>query len=358
MAAHLLLAGYFGSGNLGDDAMLVGFAQGLGPGFDLTVLSGAPEETYRLHGLRAIPRRDFRKIKEELRNCDALVFPGGSVFQDVTSTKSVLYYSQLVKLAKKAGKRVLLLAQGVGPLTGFIGKRAAIAAYQAADVVTVRDPASGALLQTLGYRGVARVTADMAFLLDPGKESEAAHFAVGNMTTVGIAPRPHKYKKAVVRLFGDLAKLLFQANMMPVLIEMDRNEDGPLITEISKVQGGKIPDIRRLQIPQQAQQRIARMDALIAMRLHAGILAASVGVPPFMVSYDPKVAAFAKLMELPFAASVEGLSAQRLFEQFMAFQKERERNVKIVARKRDEMVNLARQNIDIVREKLALPANA
>lgn len=338
--------------------MLVGFAQGLGPGFDLTVLSGSPEETYRLHGLRAIPRRDFKKIKQEIRGCDALVFPGGSVFQDVTSTKSVLYYAQLVKLARKAGKKVLLLAQGVGPLNGFIGRRATVAAYQAADVVTVRDPASAALLQSLGYRGNIRITADMGFLMHPGKETDGAHFAVGNMTTVGIAPRPHKDKKAVVRLFGDLAKLLFQANMMPVLIEMDRNEDGPLIAEISKVQGGKIPDIRRLQIPQQAQQRIARMDSLIAMRLHAGILAVSVGVPPFMVSYDPKVAAFAKLMELPFAANVEGLNAQRLFELFSAFQRERERNLKIIARKRDEMVNLARQNIDILRESLAMQAKA
>ncbi|MFY9235049.1 MAG: polysaccharide pyruvyl transferase CsaB [Fimbriimonadaceae bacterium] len=353
MAANLLLAGYFGSGNLGDDAMLLGFAHSLGPGFDISVLSGSPEDTYRLHGYRSIPRRDFKAIGEELKRTDALVFPGGSIFQDVTSTRSVAYYAQLVKLAKRAGKKVFLLSQGVGPLNGFFGKRIAVAAFQAADVVTVRDPGSAATLRDLGFRGNARVTADAAFLLQPDHESDTGSFSVGNMTTVGIAPRPHKDKKATVKLFAELSQMLFKSNMMPVLIEMDQHEDGPLILEISKAQGGKIPDLRKLQRPQQVMQRMARMDAVIAMRLHAGIFAAAVGVPPFMISYDPKVAAFAKLMELSYAG-VEGLSAQRLFEQFMNFQKDRERNTKIIARKRDEMANLARQNIDIVRESLAV----
>jgi polysaccharide pyruvyl transferase CsaB len=354
---HLLLAGYFGSGNLGDDAILLGFVHNLGDGFDITILSGAPEETYRNYGLRSVPRKDLKAVDEAIKKCDVLVFPGGSIFQDVTSLKSVAYYSQLVKKAKQAGKRVYLLGQGVGPLNRFLGKRMAATAFSSADVITVRDPSSASALQSLGIKGHVRVTADAAFLLRPGGDPEGQTFTVGNMTTVGISPRPYgKDRKAICRLFGDLAKLLFQNNMMPVLIEMDRNEDGPLIQEIAKTQGGKVPDIRRLQTPMQVQQRMARMDSVIAMRLHGGILAATVGVPPFMISYDPKVAAFAKLMELGAAPNVEGLTGQRLFEQFMSFQRDRERNLKILAKKRDELAQLARQNIDIIRESLALPA--
>jgi polysaccharide pyruvyl transferase CsaB len=356
--AHLLLAGYFGSGNLGDDAILLGFIQGLGnEGHDVTVMSGVPEETHRNYGFRVVPRKNFDAIKEAMDHCDALVFPGGSIFQDASSVMSVKYYHTLVNMAKAKKKKVLLLAQGVGPVNSFFGKRWTAAAYNMADAVTVRDPFSAQALQSLGVKRPVRVTADMAFLLPrPTEHPDSQEYRVGNMTSVGISVRPHGKGKEVVTLFGELCRLLFQANVKPVLLEMDRNEDGPLILEISKAQGGKIPDARKLQTPMNVQQRLARMDTVIAMRLHAGILAATVGIPPFMVSYDPKVTAFAKMLDIAAAPPIEGLTAQRLFESFMAFNKERERNERIVERRREELSKSAAQNLDILREVVKAPA--
>jgi polysaccharide pyruvyl transferase CsaB len=353
--AHILVAGYFGEGNLGDDAILVGLVHGLeGSGLDITVLSGAPEETYRYYGYTSIPRRDQGAIDEALKSADALVFGGGSIFQDVTSVKSVAYYAGLVKKAKKAGKKVFLVGQGVGPLNSFFGKRMATSAFNAADRIVVRDPGSLTALKALGVTTPARVGADLAFLLpEKGQAVDTQGFTVGDMRTIGISPRPFgKDKKAVVNLFGELCRLLFQSKMMPVLIEMDRNEDGPLIQEISKQQGGKIPDLRKQQTPMQIQGRMSRMDGVIAMRLHAGILAATVGVPPLMVSYDPKVAAFAKLLDMGSAPSIENLTPQRLFEIFQSFQKERERNDKILERKKEELRKLAQINVEAIREGL------
>ncbi len=348
---HLVLAGHFGCGNLGDDAILLGFVQGIGGEFEISVMSGAPEETYRNYGLRSIPRKDMKSFGEELEKSDALVFAGGSIFQDVTSGRSVAFYANLVKQAKKEGKKIFLVGQGVGPLEGFFSKKMAAAAFNMADAIVCRDPASPSLLKSIGVTKPIRVGADMAFLLPETKPTEDTGFAVGNMKTVGIAPRPYgKDPKKCVQLFGDLARLLFQANMLPVLIEMDSKYDGPLIQEISKSQGGKVPDIRRLVTPMQVQGRLARMDCLIAMRLHAGILATTVGVPPLMLSYDPKVAAFGKMLDIGAPISLEGLTAQRLFENFMTFLGERERNVKILERKREEFRKLALVNVDAVRE--------
>jgi polysaccharide pyruvyl transferase CsaB len=349
--AHLLLAGYFGCGNLGDDAVLLGFLEGLRKErYDVTVLSGAPDETYRMYGVPAVPRKDMAMVGEAIGRCDGLVFPGGSIFQDVTSVRSVAYYAQLVRKAKSAGKKVVMLGQGVGPLTSFFGKRMASGAFNAADALAVRDPASLETLRALGVKTSARVTADFAFLLPkPEEGGGAAGYQVGNMKTVGLAPRPHGKGAAVATLFGDLARLLYASNMMPVLIEMDRDTDAPLIQEISKRQGGKIPDIRKMATPMQLQQRMARMDAIIAMRLHAGILAATVGVPPLMVSYDPKVTALAKLLDIGAARSMQGLTAQRLFESFIDMQRERERNLQVLARKQEELSKLARENIELLR---------
>jgi polysaccharide pyruvyl transferase CsaB len=361
LSAKLLLAGYFGCGNLGDDAILMGLSQGLkDEDVEMVLLSGSPDETYRQYGIRSAPRKDIKVIDEEIKRCDVLVFPGGSIFQDVTSVKSPAYYSTLVTKAKKAGKRVVFLAQGVGPLTSFFGKRFAVTAFKAADDIVVRDPGSLQTLRDLGIKTPVQVAADLAFLMPPPIERpDSQSFAVGNMKTVGIAPRPFgKHTKTIIQLFGDLARMLYQSGQMPVLIEMDHNDDRNLIAEIGKTQGGKVPDIRKLQTPMQVQERMARMDAVIAMRLHAGILATTVGVPSFMVSYDPKVAAFAKLLELSTAPNIEGLTAQRLFESFQQFQKDRERNEKILERKREEFRKLAELNIEVLKRSLKSKVNS
>jgi polysaccharide pyruvyl transferase CsaB len=351
--AHLLLAGYLGSGNLGDDAILAGFLACVDERHEITVLSGAPEETFRSYKVRAVPRRDMRAVDEAVERCDALVFPGGSVFQDATSVRSVAYYHRLVKLAKTKRKKVALLGQGVGPVSRFFGKKLTSTAYNLADLVAVRDPASAALLKEIGVRQNVRITADLAFLLPPPPPSDDGAFNVGNMRTVAIAPRPLKGKDIdVVELFGQFCRLLYQSGTMPVLLEMDRAEDGPLIREISKRQGGKIPDVRNLQMPGDVQRRLSRMELVVAMRLHAGILSTTVGVPPMMVSYDPKVAAFAKLLEVGPALSLQGLTPIRMLDAFTEFQRARDRNVKIVEQKRVEMCNLAQTNLDLLEEIL------
>jgi polysaccharide pyruvyl transferase CsaB len=355
--ANLLLAGYFGAGNLGDDAVLLGFIQGLGnTGHNLTVMSGSPDEMHRIYGVDTIDRRDPNAFKRALETADVLVFPGGSIFQDSSSVKSVAYYGNLVKQAKSKGKKIVFLGQGVGPLTTFLGKRWAASAFSMADAIGVRDPGSMTTLKELGVKTPIRVTADLAFLLPKPAENDGVGFGVGGMKAVGISVRPHGKKDDVKELFGEFCRLLFNAQIMPVLIEMDRQHDGPLILEISKSQGGKIPDIRKVLTPMHLQQRMARLEAIVAMRLHAGILATTVGIPPFMVSYDPKVTAFAKLLDLQTAPSVVGLTPQRLFESFMQFMKDRERNAKVMERKRDELTMLAQQNMDILADVLPKPA--
>lgn len=332
---------------------MLGFVHGLGnTRHNITVLSGAPDETFRTYGFTAVNRKDMKAVQEAIDKCDALVYPGGSIFQDVTSFRSSVYYSHVVKMAKKARKKVMLLGQGVGPLTGFIGKNAASSAFNAADLVVVRDPGSVTTLKNIGYKGTPRVAADCAFLLPAPPESDATGFSVGNMKSVGISVRPHGKDKDVIKVFGELCRMLFQNGYMPVLIEMDKTDDFPLMQEISKAQGGKIPDIRKLSSPMQLQQRLARMDSVIAMRLHAGILAATVGIPPLMISYDPKVAAFAQMLDIGSAPSMEGITAQRIYDVFVEHLKSRERNVKVVERRVEDLRKQAMVNIDLFNSTL------
>lgn len=353
---RLLLAGYFGCGNLGDDAILLGFLNSIkDKPYEVKALSSNVESLMRSYGVYGVYRKDVGAVKRAIEETDAVVFPGGSIFQDVTSTRSTAYYSKIATEAKKAGKKLVFLGQGVGPLNGFLGKRLTAAAFNAADAVVLRDPESLRLLQSIGFKGQAKIAADMAWLLpSPTSNGEAQGYGVAGTKTVGISIRPFgkDKNKTVIGIFAELAQLLTRNGYIPTFIEMDKEEDGPLILETAKTLGGKVPDLRNLTSPVQIQQRVSRMEAVIAMRLHAGILAATVGVPPYMVAYDPKVTAFANAIGAPTPPTMQGLTAQRLFDGFTSSLKNRDQASANLLKRRDELAKQAALNIDVLESTL------
>ncbi len=350
MGKRLVLAGYFGRGNMGDDAILLGFTRGTkSHQYEYRSICGSPEKLMRDYGIQGVPYNQLKMVAEAIKDSDALVFPGGSVFQDVTSFKSIAYYANLVKMAKTEKKKVVMLGQGVGPLTSFLGKRSAVSAFNAADMITVRDKASAAELKALGVRGTFKVTADTAFLLgSPPNLEDQSQFGVAGMRSVGVSARPipGDKSKQVVTVFAKLLRLLFENGWMPSMMELDQEMDRPLIDLVGKEHGGRVMDIRKLSGPIQLQQRIARMEAVIAMRLHAGILATTVGVPAYMVSYDPKVNAFANAMGMSAPQDIRTTTAERIFEGFQTMIKDKEALVAKIRKQNDEFSILAQENID------------
>lgn len=334
----------------------MGFVKGLeGSKHEMRVVAGSPERLMRHLGLTGVSKLDMNAVKNAINECDALVFPGGSIFQDVTSVRSVAYYSGMVKEAKKAGKKVVMLGQGVGPLNRFLGKRLAASAFSAADVIAVRDPDSVNALKALGTRVTPRVTADCAFLLpEPHMADNSSSFGVAGMKTVGISARPwgKDKNKTVVKVFGDLVKILSEKGYVPVMVPMDDTEDTAIVNSIAKLHGGKVPELKGITTPAQLQQRLARMEAVIAMRLHTGILATTVGVPPYMVSYDPKVTAFANVLGYSAPPNMQGITADRIFNGFQSFIKDRDRAAESLLRKREELRKAAMGNVDLLRAAL------
>lgn len=350
--ARLLLAGFFGCGNIGDDAILMGLVKGLEETpHEMRVLAGSPERLARHYGLLALDRMDMGVVGQAMAEADALVFPGGSIFQDATSVRSPMYYAKLVSIAKQHKKRVVMLGQGVGPLTKWLGKNAARNAFNSADVICARDPLSATAIRELGVKTPVQLTADTAFLLPRPElmESSQDSFGVGTMKTVGINCRPFGRGSQVVDLFATLAKTLFEQGMVPTMIAQDSGEDQPLVDAISKACNGKVPELKGVSTARQLQERIMRMDAVVSMRLHTGILATTVGVPSLMVSYDPKVTAFANVMGVGNPLRIEGLTPDRLWASLDSVLSDRKVNLATVERKRAELVKAAQGNIDALR---------
>src|SRR5205814_5417427 len=85
-----------------------------------------------------------------------------------------------------------------------------------------------------------------------------------------------------------------------VLLPMHAQEDVTFAEEVAGRTGSpeKYPIVRRTYPSEVLLGLVGRMQAMVAMRLHALIFAARVAVPPFALSYDPKVESLMRSLDL------------------------------------------------------------
>ena len=148
----ILISGYYGFDNFGDEAILSVLLAKLKGRADVTVLSSNPQKTSKLYGVKSINSFDAKTVLEHLNEYDALISGGGSLIQNVTSIKSLMYYCGLISMmgamnSPKNPKDVIIFAQGVGPIKGFWANMIAKAAFKKCTYISVRDENSQKLLK-------------------------------------------------------------------------------------------------------------------------------------------------------------------------------------------------------------------
>ena len=117
--SNIVVSGYYGSKNAGDEAMLAAMIEvlsDLDPKVNITVISAKPQDTMQRHGVRAVSWISLPDIWRALRDADLMLSGGGSLLQNVTSGRSLYYYMGIIFLARLAGTPVMLYAQGIGPI--------------------------------------------------------------------------------------------------------------------------------------------------------------------------------------------------------------------------------------------------
>lgn len=110
---NIVISGYYGFHNAGDEAMLLAILQALRKTFDapsITVISGNPSDTARTFGVKAVPRFGILPILSSLFRTDLLISGGGSLLQDVTSWKSMIYYLTIIIVGVLSGTGLPLFA--------------------------------------------------------------------------------------------------------------------------------------------------------------------------------------------------------------------------------------------------------
>lgn len=278
MARKVVCLGYVGFGNLGDEAVLAGIVRALRgePAFAdaaITALSADPDRTRRLHpGVGAANRWRWRDAADALRGTDLFVFGGGSLLQDATSARSVVWYALMALLARRRARRVLWWAQGIGPLRSATSRRVVGVVARQADALTVRDPQSAALLKDCGVPGSIGVVADPAFALTP---------AAGEASPRGALVALRAWRGAT----PDLGRV-----SLPEPVERLPMH---LPDDLTAMGGGRDWQGEERTI-EQVLGWVQSVELVVAMRLHALIFAARCATPFVALSYDPKVDALAR----------------------------------------------------------------
>lgn len=326
----ILICGYYGAGNAGDDASLAAVAGRLAahdPAARLTATvrgrrGGIPA------GVRTV--RTLREIKKELKKSRLLVFGGGSLLQDATSLRSLIFYAWVLRTAERTGCPSVIWG-GVGPLTTRTARRIAARAVRRTDAVYARDSAAAAEFLSLGARRVipARDPAADTKPEDIPPELEKSlprgRYIAFFPRSISALRRPggkRTGKKADDALFSALTgaaqRLADGHETVPVFAAMSP-EDNAVCRRMADETGGRAIPAGKL-TPGGLVTLAAGADAVIAVRLHAAIFACSAGVPTVIVDHDPKTAGFAADAHIP-ALPVGGLTADMIADAVMKARK-------------------------------------
>ena len=292
-----LLCGYYGEHNLGDDALLGVLLEQLPAAASPLVTAHDQALVRSRFGVETVERRSLAAVVRALGRCDALVLGGGSLLQDATSFRSLLYYALLIVVARLRGRPALLWGQGLGPLRRRRSRLLVRALLPLVSASSWRDPASAALARRLGGGGTAGSDPVWAFPSVPWQGS-------GGPIVLCWRPLPHFDAVRWRPYLQALERLALLSDRPVIWLAFHAEQDGPLPEQL-EAQGLLGPALRqrcrslRPGDPTEALRSFQQAGLVLAMRLHGLILAALAGAPCAALSYDPKVAAAATAIGCP-----------------------------------------------------------
>lgn len=338
---RVVMSGYYGFANTGDDAIQESIQQAIRKASDeveLVVLSNDPDLTRRQYQMEAVPRFHIWKVFSALRRSDLLLSGGGSLLQDATSTRSLMYYLSITRLAHLLGKPVALYANGIGPVTRPGNRKRVKKAVEQAALVTLRDHSSAEELKKMGVdRSDILVTADPVFHLEPEGEERADELLssaglTGGEDFVAVSVRDWPNTDAFRRQLARLCDHMYRTYGLKVLfLVMQPSRDLEPTRQVQQYMEEPSCVLETFCTPRELMAVLGRAKLCLAMRLHMLIFAARMAVPAMGLVYDPKVESYLEELDLPAAGyvdSFDGEEAIRRADELMAHYDETLANLK------------------------------
>ena len=305
--ADLVLCGYYGYGNVGDDALLrasIRRAEEQYPDYTVSALTKNGKRDEPLFHVRCVSRRNPFSVLRELKRAKLLVFGGGTLLQDRTSLRSLFYYSSLLRYARRRELGIELWGNGLSLPRTERGERIIIRCLKICDHIGLRDSASlawGLSHTPDGIRGRFFLERDLAegtppcskgrsdylcryYRLTPPPEGDAP-VGFGVVTVRGGVGRGY------LKILLSWLALLRGEKIRLVFIPMLPKEDERLCRRLSSMLGGTV--IAGLS-PSDLVGLMSEARIVCGMRLHSLVFAASAGTPFVGFGDDPKIESFCR----------------------------------------------------------------
>lgn len=337
----IALVGYFGHDNVGDDAILQGVLGQLKRyhrPLQLLVFAHQPERIEKRFRVQALRRMSLPSILAGMSMSDVIIFAGGSLFQDRTSFRSLLYYCSILGLARIYGKKVILYSQGIESFRYKWSEWLVKNTFLFAHHISVRDQESLVLLNKLMKRKKRiRYVMDSALLLTPYRINNLYQGFIGlNLMNVKDFPleivvqqldqfaKEHQRRylyvplnKADLHIGLEIKKRLHESQM--VILEPEEN--------ISTLLG-----------------ILQQLDFMVGMRLHSLILGAAARIPFLGIHLHDKVSSFGKDVNQP-VIRFSDLQKGALYSNLELVFKERKRYQNQLSSLIDDLVAQSKDNL-------------
>jgi polysaccharide pyruvyl transferase CsaB len=282
----VLIAGFYGFGNLGDEAIRTALLRKLeteGLMYPLTLVQSPQRDDQ-------VDRNSPLAIFSALRRSSALVFGGGGLLQNRTSNRSLGYYLSLILLARLARRPVFLLGQGIGPINGTLARTATRIVLSRVGYRGCRDRGSLKIIKKMGLSG--SLDGDL-FLLSPPMDKPAKTPPDRPIRIIlslkgGNTCQGTNFIARMVNLINGLrphttASFIFLPFFPPEDLGVARAIVKNLNFSCQLIIPGTI---------EEATEVIGTADLLISSRLHPLEFALRAGTPMLAVAEDPKIERF------------------------------------------------------------------
>lgn len=320
---RVMISGYYGFENLGDDLILQVLVDVLKQHHtQITVLSETPGQTEIRYDVQSIHRMNFVDIVDQLSRADLFISGGGGLLQDATGLGSVGYYAGLLQLAQSFAVPTACWAQGIGPLRGWFSRWFAARALERSELVTVRDEASAYLVDDLTGKE-PEITADPVWHVQ--LPEGASVIKNTNTWKIGLSLRPwSSFSPDRIKTLARFLSRLIQGSDKPVqflFFPFQPKSDDKVFRILERYLRQEIPlnkGFCHWVEPKHILHTIGECHVLFGMRFHSLVLGILAGVPVYGLVYDPKVRLLLQELHLQGTdvALLDGLDVESIREYF------------------------------------------
>ncbi|HWO77556.1 MAG TPA: polysaccharide pyruvyl transferase family protein [Bacillus sp. (in: firmicutes)] len=320
----IAIVGNYGNNNNGDEAILLGILTQLTENFnvsvnDIIVFSNNPKQTEERYGVKSYPLyykthsvlrtsiQTVRKAYEYLKDVDVVIIGGGGILMDLYKREAPLFGSYGI-VGRRRGAHVIVYGCGAGPVNSYIGRTFLRRLAKASHSISVRDPKSKVLLQSIGINKTIETIGDPAFNL----ASPYKHTPTKAIQKIGVTAVPYYskeywpqtdekvYKSYIHMMARNLDQCIRENQVEVTFFSTKYPQDVQVSVDIVKEMKEKesVQIIEENLSPADIMRVSSQQDVVIGTRLHSLILALNAETPVIGVSYHEKVESFMEMIGL------------------------------------------------------------